>query len=187
LNKVKEKFMAKKLVWALLFAALVGGGVFAQEKTANVKRSWLSGEVSLFGAGARYEFMVNDKLSVGVNAYWTSLLFIFNDLGANVVARFYPWGKTFYGGLGLGFGGHTGTEAFIKDGKKGSTTIVSRSGFDVVPELGWKLDVGKPGGFFLNPHVQLPLTLGVQYSGTDEGDFGLSVGFRAALGMGWSF
>jgi hypothetical protein len=175
----------------LVLATVVAGGVFAQEKTANVKRSWLSGEVSLLGAGARYEFMINKNLSVGVNAYWTSLFFVLNDVGANVVARFYPWGKTFYAGLGLGFGLHTGIEDFVMDGKILGAELISRTGFDIVPELGWKIDVGKPGGFFLNPLVQLALTLGVPetayWGPVIEGDFGLSVGFRAGLGMGWSF
>ena len=185
--------MAKKVLVLLVLAVVIAGGVFAQEKAANVKRSWLSGEVSLVGAGARYEFMVNEKLSLGVNAYWTSLFFIFNDLGANVVGRFYPWGKTFYAGLGLGLGIHSGIEPLKKDGETwdDSDWVVTRTGFDIVPELGWKIDVGQPGGFYLNPHAQLPLTLGTQKAtiwGVDyEGDFGMSVGFRAALGLGWSF
>jgi hypothetical protein len=70
------------------------------------------------------------------------------------------------------------------------TTLVTKSGFDIVPEIGWKIDVGAPGGFFLNPLVQLQLTLGksdlILGSGK-EADFGVSVGFRAALGLGWSF
>jgi hypothetical protein len=191
--KLRRNHMAKKMVLALLFAALVGGGVFAQEKTANVKRNWVSGEVSIVGAGARYEFMINEKLSVGVNAYWTSLFFIFNDLGVNAVARYYPWGKMFYAGLGLGLGIHTGVEPFKKDGKDmGDVGLITRTGFDIVPEVGWKIDVGQPGGFFLNPLVQAALTLGtpeavISVSGDTKGDFGLSFGVRPAFGMGWAF
>jgi hypothetical protein len=136
--------------------------------------------------------MLTPKISVGLNAYWTSLFFIFNDLGANVVGRFYPWGKTFYAGLGLGFAIHTGIEDVIVDGEKMANTLdyVERTGFGIVPELGWKTDIGNPGGFFLNPVIQLPLTLGTTkvsgWSGV-KGDFGLSVGFRAACGFGWAF
>ncbi|MDR2516050.1 MAG: hypothetical protein LBC88_01565 [Spirochaetaceae bacterium] len=163
--------MAKKVVLLLVLAAVAAGGVFAQEKTANVKRNWVSGEVSLIGAGLRYEFMINEKLSVGVNAYWSSLFFIFNELGANAVARFYPWGKKFHAGLGLGYDIHTG--------------VTARAGLGIVPEVGWKIDVGNPGGFFINPLVQLPITLGKDdYWGAG---FGIGIGFRAAIGLGWAF
>jgi hypothetical protein len=185
--------MSKKGLLVLLLAAIAVGGIFAQEKTADVKKLWVSGEVSLVGAGARGEFMLTPNFSVGLNAYWTSLI-LWNDLGANVFGRFYPWGKTFYAGLGLGYAIHTGVEPIVVDGEKLDNTgnwLVTRAGFDIVPELGWKLDLGNPGRFFLNPLVQLPLTLGSQEVagwGTErKGDFGLSVGFRAALGLGWAF
>jgi hypothetical protein len=189
ITKVKEKKMLKKGLLVLVLACVLAGGVFAQEKTADVEKFWVSGEVSLVGAGARAEYMLTPKFSVGLNAYWTSLFFIFNVLGINAVGRFYPWGKMFYAGLGLGFAIHTGVEDFRKDGKRidNSDTLISRTGFDFVPEIGWKIDLGKPGGFFLNPHAQLPLTLGVQKAWGETGDFGVSVGFRAALGLGWAF
>jgi hypothetical protein len=180
--------------------AFTAGGVFAQEKTANVERSWLSLEPSVVGSGWRYEFMINEKLSLGLNCYATFSGLLFNDgdfndgdmnFGANVVGRFYPWGKTFYAGLGSGWGYHDGREDFIKDGNTFSNKFVTRTGYDIVPELGWKIDVGKPGGFFLNPLVQVQLTLGTPKITTSigdiEGDFGMNVGFRAAFGIGGSF
>jgi hypothetical protein len=187
--------MAKKGLLVLLLAAIAVGGVFAQEKTTDVKKFWVSGEVSLVGAGLRGEFMLTPKFSVGVDAYWTSLFFIFNDIGLNAVGRFYPWSKTFYAGLGLGFAIHTGIEDLVIDGVTYSNALdwVERTGFGIVPELGWKIDIGNPGGFFLNPVLQLPLTLGTTYISTyrnlpsNKGDFGLSVGFRAACGFGWAF
>jgi hypothetical protein len=132
---VKEKNNGKKSIGSVGSRGNYRGRGFAEEKTANVKKSWLSGEASLVGAGARYEFMINEKLSVGVNAYWTSLFFFFNDTGVNVVGRFYPWGKTFYAGLELGLGIHSGIEAFKKDGETldNSDWVVTRTGFDIVP------------------------------------------------------
>jgi hypothetical protein len=152
----------------------------------------VSAELSLVGIGGRFEYMLTPKFSVGANAYWSSACFIFYDIGFNGVARLYPWGKTFYGGLGLGNGTHTGMEPFTDESSDPPVDVViltSKSGFDIVPELGWKIDVGQPGGFFLNPQIQLPLTLGkaTEIGGTYEGDFGVSVGFRVALGLGWSF
>ncbi|MDR2477728.1 MAG: hypothetical protein LBD48_00290 [Treponema sp.] len=100
----------KRTMLALVLAAGFAGGLLAQEKTANVRNNWISGELSLIGAGLRYEYMLNENVSLGVNAYWTSLFFLWNDLGINAVGRFYPWGKTFFAEIGLGFGMHTGTE-----------------------------------------------------------------------------
>jgi hypothetical protein len=185
--------MTKKDLLVLVLTAIVAGGIFAQEKTADAKKFWFSGETSFLGAGARGEYMLMPKLSAGLNAYWTSWFFLFNNIGINVVGRFYPWGKTFYAGLGFGLGVHSGIEPISKDGQTvpGTAWFIARIGFDVVPELGWKIDVGNPGGFFLNPLVQLPLTFGNQKwanTGEDhEGDFGFSVGFRASLGLGWAF
>jgi hypothetical protein len=128
--------------------------------------------------------MLTPKLSAGLNAYLS-----FNNIGINVAGRFYPWGRTFYAGLGFGFGVHSGIEpiANIPD----TEWFIMRVGFDIVSELGWKIDVGNPGGFFLNPLVQVPLTFGNQVladMGEDyEGVFGFSVGFRASLGLGWAF
>jgi hypothetical protein len=187
--------MAKKGLLVLVLAVLVAGGIFAQEKTADARKFWISTELGLIGAGARGEFMLGSKLSVGLNAYWNSMLFIFNEFGGGAFLRFYPSGKTFYAGLGLGFNTHSGIENFVKDGTtfSNSSKFIARQGFGVIPELGWKIDPGNTGGFFFNPHVQVPLTLGTQQyaitsGGPEEtGDFGLSVGFRVALGFGWAF
>jgi hypothetical protein len=181
--------MAKKGLLVLVLTVLVTGGIFAQEKTADARKFWISTELSLIGAGLRGEFMLGSKLSVGLNAYWNSMLFIFNELGGGAVLRFYPWGKTFYAGVGLGFNTHTGTEAFIKDGNNEGNTIIGRQGFAAIPELGWKLDPGNPGGFFVNPYVQAPITLGTltRADSGETGDFGFSVGARATIGFGWAF
>jgi hypothetical protein len=52
----KGDIMAKKVVVILVLVMVVTGGVFAQakgkSKTTNVKKNWISGEVSLLGAGA---------------------------------------------------------------------------------------------------------------------------------------
>ncbi|MDR0409197.1 MAG: hypothetical protein LBH18_02205 [Spirochaetaceae bacterium] len=191
--------MAKKGLLVLVLASVIAGGVFAQEnenekaKTADVNKLWLSGELSLVGVGIRGEYMLTPNISAGLNVYFTSMFFLFNDIGLNAVGRFYPWGKTFYAGLGLGLSIHTGVEDFVKDGKKlgSGTQSITRTGFGIVPEIGWKIDSGKPGGFFMNPYIQFPITLGTTEVniggwGDMKGDFGLSTGFRVALGLGWA-
>ena len=151
----------------------------AQEYTANARRNWISGEVNFIGVGARYERMLGPKLSLGVNAYWSSLLFLFGgDLGADVSFRFYPWGKTFFMGAGLGFHQHS------------TLGLVGSRGGAITPELGWKIDVGNAGGFYLQPGVKYPIILfgvGAGFAEVAEG-LGVAFGFGVPyLGMGYAF
>jgi hypothetical protein len=186
--------MVRKGLWALVLAAGVAAGISAGETAEDFSRFSISSELSLVGAGGRAEFMLSPYVSVGVNGYWTSFFFIFNEIGINAVGRFYPWGRTFYAGLGAGLGIHTGIEPMVKDGKtfeNNESWLITRTGFELVPELGWKIDPGHAGGFFLNPLVQTPVIFGVQQwavlGEAQTGDFGVSIGFRAAFGFGWSF
>jgi hypothetical protein len=190
--------MAKKVVVGLILVMIVTGGAFAQ-KSASAKKNWISGEVGLLGAGLRYERMLGEKLSLGVDAYWQSTFFIWNDMGAVVAARLYPWGGIFFAELGLGFNYHTGTGTYEYEyeilGRKfteESIGLMATTGVGIVPGIGWKIDVGKPGGFFLTPQIHLPLTLGVKKPtftvyGDPEGKFGFGFGFRASLGLGFAF
>jgi hypothetical protein len=195
--KVKEKTMAKKVLVLMVLAAAAAGGVFAQEKTANVKQSWISGEASVIGAGSRYEFMISEKLSVGMNVYWT-WIYALSDFGVNAALRLYPWGKTFFAELGLGYGMHSALRTFTTTieayGYSASTkwdAITFMEGFDMAPGIGWKIDVGNPGGFFISPSAQLILTFGEWRYSAVAGDLkdesGVGVGFRTAFGLGWAF
>jgi len=180
----------KKIFILLVLAMLVTSGIFAQDntegKTANVKNNWISGEISILGAGARYERMLNSKLSIGANVYWSSLI-IWNELGIDASLRFYPWGKTFFVGAGLGFHIHTG---FATESYEGSTYtwFSATSGVAFTPEAGWKIDVGREGGFFLQPGIKMPITFGVRESYfVDEYKFNVGFGVVAYLGMGFAF
>ena len=187
----------KKPLALLVLAIVVAGGVFAQEKTEHAKRSWLSGELSLIGAGARYEFMVNEKWSLGANVYFTTLI-LWTDAAVNMVGRFYPWGRPFFTEIGLGFGIHSGVEdheytytilGITYTGK--GTGFVTMNGFGIVPGAGWKIYVGNPRGFYISPVVQLPISLGKKdYNAlwvNAENEFGLGLGFRASFGIGFAF
>ena len=138
-----------------MLVLLAANMVFAQEKASNVKNNWLSGELSLIGAGARYERMFNSAFSIGAVAYYSYTFFILYDTGADVFARWYPWGKTFYTGLGVGF--HMTTIINFEESSPGVGII----GAAITPEIGWKIDTGRPGGFFIQPGIKIPITLGV--------------------------
>jgi len=184
----------KKGILILILAVVIAGGVFAQADAVN---NWISGELSLLGVGARYEYMLTPNFSVGAYAYWNNLFIIWNDWGVGAVGRFYPWGKTFYAELGLGFGYHSGVQDISYTTDWGDKYTDSRwvgiTGFSIIPGLGWKIDLGEPGGFFIQPGIKLPLTLGKKklvdfFSlGDYASEFGVGVGIIAYCGFGFAF
>jgi len=182
--------MTKKIILSLVLALVVAGGVFAQGKASagGKVKNWISGEVSLLGAGARYERMLNDKFSIGANAYWSTFFIVWNELEIGASARFYPWGNSFFAGLGLGFHIHTGVYSYKYEGGGSVTWFGSVTGAAITPELGWKIDVGGPGKFFLQPGVKMPITLGVLESyGNLKGGFRVGFGIVPYFGLGYSF
>ena len=140
-----------------LIITFAHGQVEQPVKTAVVKNNWISGELInfyiLFGAGARYERMLSPMFSLGSNFYLHYLFTIGFESGIDASFRYYPWKKYFFIGTALGFGTWTvkpdyGTERGYGLGMK------------VTPEIGWKIDVGKAGGFFLSPGIKWPFTFG---------------------------
>ena len=135
------------LTAALVLATAFAGGAFAQERgPANVRDNWLSAEVSIMGAGARYERMIGPRFSMGLNGYANvSWPLQFIHIGAAAFARYYPWGGVFFAGLGLGY-------------SASAVPGAGRHGIALTPEIGWKIDVGREGGFFLQPGIMFPIT-----------------------------
>ena len=181
--------MAKKWVLGLILATLVAGGVFAQEAPKN----WISGQVGLINGGAGYERVITPSLSIGGEVYFNSFFIIWNSLAVEGYARFYPFKGKFYGKLGLGFGTVSGTEE-VETGWGGKASwFYQTTGFLIDPGIGWKIDVGKPGAFFIEPKVSVPIvlgkkeydTLGSSYS--ENGEFKVGVNFVVAFGMGYAF
>jgi len=183
----------KKILILFVLVTLFTGVVLAQEeRAANVRNNWISGEASLFGVGARYEYMLNSQWSIGGNVYWNNLFLLWNELGIDVTARYYPWGKIFFVGMGLGYHGHSGTfdyDSIDSYGKKQTVTWFGTIyGVAITPEAGWKIDVGSEGGFFLQPGVKLPITLGaLRRWGENNNEFRAGFGFVAYFGMGYAF
>lgn len=183
----------KKILVLFVLVTLFTGMVFAQEdKTANSRNNWISGELSLLGVGARYERMLNQNLSVGANVYWNNTLIFWNELETGLSVRYYIWGKTFFVGLGLGFHAHSGTFDYeytdSYGNKQTGTWFGTIDGVGITPEIGWKIDVGNPGGFFVQPGVKIPITLGtLEMYGTNNNEFRTGVGFVAYCGLGFAF
>jgi len=173
----------KKIIVLLFLATLVATGVFAQgneTKSANARLNWASGQLSILGVGARYERMLNERWSIGANASLNTYI-LFTDYDVSVVGRFYPWGKTFFAGIGVGFHVQELLPLFVgEDGKAYSVTGVA-----ITPELGWKIDIGNTGGFFLSPGVKFPLTFG---AASDGSGFMMAMPLPVIyLGLGYAF
>ena len=144
--------------------------------------NWISGEVNLIGVGVRYERMLAKKLSVGVSAHFSIIpvmFFLYNDIVADATIRFYPLGKTFFVGAGLGFYSMDGSSSWLG----WRTGYWSYLGMAITPELGLKIDIGKPGKLFVQPGVKLPLV--VVFSG-DETEFQIGMPL-IYFGFGFAF
>ncbi|MDR0290506.1 MAG: hypothetical protein LBI06_06185 [Treponema sp.] len=175
----------KGIVLLLLLTIFVTGTVFAQ-RAASTPANWISGEVSLLGIGVRYEHMLTDNFSIGGNIFFHSFFFIWNSFGANFTGRWYPSGRIFYVEAGMGYGWQSGL----------SGDLYTIHGLMFAPGVGWRIDFGAPGGFFINPMISTPIVLGwktVSASGwwfgyqAHSSGFGASINFKAALSLGFAF
>ena len=191
--------------------------------TSNVRNNWVSAELSGgfeiwresigLSAGIRYERMLNSKISLGADFYlyiplWEYPLFGGDEVtdqqfldtgvmdydrgaifGIDAFFRFYPWGRKFFLGIGLGY---------YDDGNKvKSFGVVHSSGFAASAELGFKIDVGKEGSFFIQPGILGSLIIGKKEvidsyenspDDTYEGSGRYKNGyFRVYIGVGWAF
>lgn len=206
--------MAKKALIVSCMMAMCGAALFAQ-----AKNNWLSGELSLIGAGLRYERMINPSFSLGANAY-ASTMILWGEVDAGATMRFYPGGGQFFTGLGVGYHIHwapasefKGTVVYKDDTKEkidfadddNAGDIVNNTGIGITPELGFKIDVGQPGGFFISPGIKVPVTLGWReptfvsigknmknaeaHGGVKrwENNFGVDWGIVVFIGLGGAF
>jgi len=174
--------MVKRIIFCLALALIVASGVFAADTKSNSKNNWISGEISIVGGGFRYERMLNPKISLGVNAYYNTLFFV-NDFAADFSFRFYP-GTVFFLGVGAGFHVNYWTVIFA------SRQVI---GAAITPEVGWKIDPGDPGGFFMSPGIKVPVIFGVSstssyfWGRTTGGIFGVNFGIVPYFGMGFAW
>jgi hypothetical protein len=109
-----------------------------------------------------------------------------NNIGVKAFGRFYPFQGLFVE-LGARFGYRTGTEDYTYNGVTHGDVVYANSGFLLEPGVGWKFDLGRPGGFYIEPNLSVPIVMGSKkydFTGA-EGEFKAGVGFIAAFGMGY--
>jgi hypothetical protein len=149
-------------------------------RPANIRNNWVSGELLLFVfldyfylpfPGARYERMLDSKISLGAHIYYD---FWFRRFSIDALFRFYPNGKAFYVGAGLGLGLWS-SWSWSWSGSGGGFYMV------IPVEVGWKIDVGKEGGFYIQPGIGGALWLGHGFNFYDN------LSPLLFFGMGYAF
>jgi len=149
------------------------GAAAAPLLTSNVRNNWFSVEATGGGhmddagisLGARYERMLGPYVSIGPYFFYYINLtgkdehiegFDYdegNKLGIDAFIRFYPMGGKFLLGLGLGYydGGYEpgSGNVFVNGRSYNENYTRHKTGLAITGEFGWKIDVGKEGGFFV--------------------------------------
>ena len=181
--------MAKKFVLVLVFATIVAGVGFAADWSSTAtwggKKNFVSGTVNILGAGATYERFLAPKWSIGADAY-LSWFFLWTDIEVGAFGRYYIWNGLFTE-VGLGFHVQSyGLFGVISDNLIGGA---------ITPGVGFKFDPGKPGRFFVETGIKIPITLGVRRRSVEDwwgftssqSRFGAGVGVVAYAGLGYAF
>ncbi|MCL2478593.1 MAG: hypothetical protein FWF22_03765 [Treponema sp.] len=175
----------KKIILSLVIFMLAAGVVFSQE-TVNFQNN-IALHATLLGVAFNYERCLNPYLSLLAD---TSLNIFPGTFTAAIKGRVYPFGKTFYLEMGAGFGitaGYMGAIGGILVrtmtlGFFGIEDKIWLKGLVLTPALGWKIDVGKPGGF------TLPISLGIDFfAGYRELDIPVDFVPNIRIGVGYSF
>jgi hypothetical protein len=165
--------MKKRIFFVLALMVLFGGGVFDQN-------NWISAEINVLGSGARYERVINPYLTVGANFYYefwpvpmqygSASMF-----GGGVSARWYPTGRKFFleldlGGMSYDGGRYERVEYYdgYQTQYRDEWVNYNFGGFTLTPGLGWTVDVGKIGGFFISPGLKVPLIFAGENTGDNE-------------------
>jgi hypothetical protein len=145
-----KKFTVSILVMTIL-VSLLGSCASVSGGPAN----FVTYEGNLLAADVRYERVIFadeslGNVSIGANAYAGKLGATWREYemitqGLDVFARYYPFGKSFFAGIGFGWAEQYGAlDTYIW-------------GLTVVPQLGWKIDIGEEGKFFIQPGLKVPI------------------------------
>ena len=178
--------MAKRMILLVIVLMVISGGVFAQDRAKNS----IALSVGLIGGELSYERMFNRHFSILADVSYTTL-FLVDEFTLSAKGRWYPFGKTFFLDLGLGYSYGKGFVGLLSDILLGVITFgywleykdfdddnFRTGGFLVQPGLGWKIDVGKPD------KLVLPIFMGVDlkiWSGMPD------IMPYLRIGLGYSF
>jgi hypothetical protein len=190
--------MKKRIFIVVVLTAMITSGVFAQ-------RHWVSAEGSALGFGLRYEYIVNPYFTVGgyfhlnkplwgliVSEVYDNIYYnAASNVGFGAVVRWHPTAHQLFIELGLGFNSITHRfynytwDYYILS----STDITTKtiSGLGIVPGVGWTIDVGRRGGFFISPGAKIPFTLSSDHYYFEDFLFLGLMSTTIYLGFGYAF
>lgn len=180
----------KKFVLAAIIFIAGTAGAFAQRNTVYAGGGGgisipFSIESELF---ASYEFEIVPQFSVGISAavqfYPFALAAVafapdtIKDASGTIVegqAHWYPWGEAFHLDAGLGY----------------SDYLSSMPTFLIAPGIGWRFDLGEPGGLVLmfSTRAEIFMPLGdnfFKYSDQDAELTPVNI-FASRIGLGFRF
>ena len=162
----------KRVILILILAVVILNGAFTQESESI--KNWISGEIGI-PLGVCYERVLNNHFSVGALVFHNIFqpFGVYEYTGVQIIGRWYPWARRFYAEIGLGFA-RIRTSFLTYSGEHDYWLV--EDGIFVAPEVGWKIDLGIPGSFFINPTLGLvfPFNRGAPLP-------------RIALGIGYAF
>ena len=180
--------MKKRMLLLVIILLIVIGGAFAQEKERT--NSTITLGVGILSAAFNYEYNFNRYLSVMADVSCNTLLFAY-EYTASGKGRWYPFGRAFYLELGLGYVYGKGIGGMLADMLLGTMTLglyflavedwqkrFESGGLLVQPGLGWKIDIGKRGGFVL------PINMGLDIKINKETPDAMPF---LRIGLGYSF
>ena len=182
---------------------------------ADIKNNWISGDLNYailpipmpipiyfgIGIGVSYERMLGSKISIGTDVHVNFDFFDFfgfydSHIGIGYVIdaffRFYPQGKAFFMGVALGYFGYRRDDRDDLYGGGYYEFHYECDAMTITPEIGWKIDVGKEGGFYLQPGLRLGVMVGEDrsnyYRSSESGkDQYIAMAGKLYFGMGYAF
>ena len=181
--------MTKKTILILMILVIMAGSISAQNDE-RAKNS-IALQFGIIGLALSYERIFIPQFSLLADVSYTTLI-LMDEFTASIKARWYPWGKTFFMDLGLGYSYGYGMSGFIIDAAMTVLTFgywlkmkpggwekneFITGGFLIQPGLGWKIDIGRPDGFVL------PISLGMDFKIGKIFDFMPYL----RIGLGYSF
>ena len=198
--------MLKKIILVLMVFMLAGAAVFSQSATVNnetianididkeeeipqLNTIGIHGNLAALGLAINYERSFNPHFSVLGEIAFDMVPTAFTVTGK---ARFYPFTGVFFLEMGAGYGltyGYVGLvyayASFIAEiftfGLADIDTNIWLNGLVLTPALGWKIDIGKKGGF------TLPISMGVNIYLGPRDISPVDFTFNLRIGMGISF
>ena len=141
---------------------IAAGVVFSQDEAKNT----VSIQFTAIGAAASFERTLTPHFSVLADVSYTSLV-VADMITGSLKGRWYPFSGVFFLEMGAGYATGDNIGNYIGNMFVGFFTLgwwflqmdeesfKKTGGLLIQPGLGWKIDIGEPGG------IVLPITLGM--------------------------